>query len=188
MQVLDINSDLKRRLNQSGITILMKSIESCDWVVIEENEDKIIGAAGLGGLFHVSGIQILENHIGKGIGKKIQAELINESKRRGYSFIMVFNDPRNTPSSKLHDSLGYQTIFRIHYSEDIVNDVKAIILKKPGRLIVNFLKIFNTKTGMLFLGIILKLLKFAFPRLIIYNEDNLKSPDIGCMLRKFEKI
>ena len=100
----------------------------------------------------------------------------------------MFNDPRNIPSTKLHDSLGYQTIFRIHYSEEIVNDVKAIIFKKQGKIIINFLKLFNSKYGMLFLGIILKVLKSIFPSLIIYNEDDLKSPDIGCMLRKFEKI
>ena len=188
MEIHDLNLDIKRRLRESGITKIMKSLESCDWVVIEEKECKIIGAAGLGGLFHVSGIQILENYVGKGLGKVLQNELIQESKRRNYSFITVFNDPRNTPSTKLHNSLGYKTIFRIHYSENIVNDVKVIIFKKRGGVVVNFLKIFNSKSGMLFLGIILKILKSAFPNLIIYNEDNLKSPDIRCMLRKFEKI
>ena len=188
MEIHELNLDIKRRLRESGITKIMKSIESCDWVVIEEKDDKIIGVAGLGGLFHVSGIQILENHVGKGLGKKLQNELIQESKRRGYSFITVFNDPRNTPSTKLHDSLGYETIFRIHYSEDIVNDVKAIIFKKQGGIVIDLLKIFNSKFGMLFLGLTLKGLKSIFPSLIIYDEDNLKSPDIGCMLRKFEKI
>ena len=188
MQIFELDIDIKRRLRESGITKIMKSIESCDWVVVEEKDGKIIGAARLGGLFHVSGIQILQNYVGKGLGKILQNELIQESKRRNYSFITVFNDPRNIPSTKLHDSLGYQTIFRIHYSEEIVNDVKAIIFKKQGKIIINFLKLFNSKYGMLFLGIILKVLKSIFPSLIIYNEDDLKSPDIGCMLRKFEKI
>ena len=188
MHILDIDSPVKKRLNESGITKLMKSIESCEWAVVEEYENKIIGAAGLGGLFHVSGIQVLEDHVGKVIGKKLQNELINESKRRGYSFITVFNDPRYTPSAKLHDSLGYETIFRIHYSKDIVNDVKAIVFKKRGKMVVNLLRIFNTKSGMLFLGIILKILKSKFPSLIIYNEDELQPPDINHMLRKFEKV
>jgi len=188
MEILELNLDVKRRLRESGITKIMKSIESCDWIVIEEKDGKIIGAAGLGGLFHVSGIQILEKHVGKGLGKNLQNELIQESKRRNYSFITVFNDPRNIPSTKLHDSLGYETIFRIHYSEGIVNDVKAIIFKKQGGIVINFLKLFNSKLGMVFLGFALKILKSIFPSLIIYNEDNLKSPDIQHMLRKFEKI
>ncbi len=183
-----MNEKLKKRLFESGITQAMKSIESCDWVVIEESNDEIIGAAGLGGTFHVSGIQILDEHKGKGIGKKLQSELINESERRNYSFITVFNDPRNIISSKLHDSLGYETIFRIHYSKNIVNDVKAIILKKEGHFIINLLKIFNTKFGMLVLGLILKIVKSAFPSLIIYNEDDLENPDLKWMLEKFEKI
>ena len=151
MKVLEVNSEVKRRLFESGITKIMKSIESCDWVVIEEEEEggKVVGAAGLGGLFHVSGIQILKDYSGKGIGKRLQNELVNESKRRGYSFITVFNDPRNMVSAKLHDSLGYETIFRIHYSEEIINDVKAIGFKKKGRFVINFLKIFNSKSGML---------------------------------------
>ena len=188
MKVIEVNCDVKRRLLESGITKMMKSIESCDWVVVEEEENKIVGAAGLGGLFHVSGIQILNEYTGKGIGKKLQNELIDESKRRGYSFITVFNDPRNMVSAKLHDSLGYNTIFRIHYSEEIINDVKAISFKKKGRLVINFLKIFNTKCGMFFLGLILKILKSSFPSLIIYNEEGLNPPDIRCMLKKFEKI
>lgn len=188
MKILNMDHEVKKRLFQSGITKAMRSIESCDWVVIEEANNQIIGAAGLGGLFHVSGIQILEDYIGKGLGKKLQAELINESKRRKYSFITVFNDPRNIPSSKLHDSLGYETIFRIHYSKDIVNDVKAKIFKKKGSYVVNLLKIFNTKFGMLLLGLILKTVKSAFPSLIIYNEENLVNPDIVWMLKNFEKI
>ena len=55
-------------------------------------------------------------------------------------------------------------------------------------MVVNLLRIFNTKIGMLFLGIILKILKSKFPSLIIYNEDELQPPDINHMLRKFEKV
>ena len=79
-------------------------------------------------------------------------------------------------------------MFRSHYSKDIVNDVKAIVFKKRGKMVVNLLRIFNTKSGMLFLGIILKILKSKFPSLIIYNEDELQPPDINHMLRKFEKV
>ena len=190
MRIVNVDKNIITKLRESGISHEMKSIESCDWVVIEEEEEegKVVGAAGLGGLFHVSVIQILKDYSGKGIGKRLQNELVNESKRRGYSFITMFNDPRNTVSAKLHDSLGYETIFRIHYSEEIINDVKAIGFKKKGRFVINFLKIFNSKSGMLLLGLILKILKSSFPSLITYNEDNLRSPDIRCMLKRFEKI
>ena len=41
MKVLEVNSEVKRRLFESGITKIMKSIESCDWVVIEEEGGKV---------------------------------------------------------------------------------------------------------------------------------------------------
>lgn len=147
-----------------------------------------MGAAGIGGLFHVSGIQILNEFQGKGIGKKLQSAVIEESKRRGYSFITVFNDPRNKPSAHLHDSLGYNKIFRIHYSPSIVNDVKAIVFKRKGKIIINLLKLFNTKVGMFFLGCLLKIFQFAFPNIILYNEDNVPTPNLRWILRNFEKV
>ena len=94
--MVNVDKNIITKLRESVISDEMKSIESCDWVVIEEEEEgKVVGAAGLGGLFHVSVIQILKDYSGKGIGKRLQNELVNESKRRGYSFITVFNDPRN---------------------------------------------------------------------------------------------
>src|SRR3989344_1273062 len=107
MKILQVNELVKKQLRESGISKLMKSLESCEWIVIEELENRIVGAAGIGGLFHVSGIQILEGFQGKGIGKKLQKAVIEESKQRGYSFITVFNDSRNKPSAKLNNSLSY---------------------------------------------------------------------------------
>ena len=188
MQILDLNLDIKRRLRESGITKIMKSIESCDWVVIEEKDNKIIGAAGLGGLFHVSGIQILEDHTGKGLGNVLQNELIQESQRRNYSFITVFNDPRNVISVKLHDSLGYEKLFRINYAENIVNDVKGMAFNNKGKFVLNCLKLFNSKQGMLVLALSLKFFYRLFPNLIIYNESGLPKPSIKWITNNFENI
>jgi len=188
MKILQVNELVKKQLRESGISKLMKSLESCEWVVIEELENRIVGAAGIGGLFHVSGIQVLDEFQGKGIGKKLQKTVIEESKRRGYSFITVFNDPRNKSSANLHDSLGYMRIFRIHYSPSIVNDVKAIVFKKRGKIVINLLRIFNTKVGIFFLGCLLRIFRFAFPNIILYNEDNTPPPSIRWILKNFEKV
>jgi len=188
MKILQVNEVVKKQLRESGISKLMKSLESCEWIVIEELENRMVGAAGMGGLFHVSGIQILDEFQGKGIGKKLQSTVIEESKRRGYSFITVFNDPRNKPSANLHDSLGYNRIFRIHYSPSIINDVKAIVFKKRGKIVINLLRVFNTKVGMFFLGCLLKIFRFAFPNIILYSEDNPPKPSIRWILKNFEKV
>ncbi len=188
MEIVKVNEDVIKELRIFDISTKMKSLESCEWIVIEKNEEEISGAAGMGGVFNVSGIQIGEKFRGKGIGKKIQKELIDECQRRGYSFITVFNDPRNKNSVQLHDSLGYTKLFRIHYAKNIVNDVKGIAFDKKGKLILKLLQIFNTKTGMALLAISIKFLYSIFPTLIIYNEDGLPEPDLKWIIKNFERI
>ena len=188
MEIVNISTKIIDELRNSGISTKMRSLESCEWLVLEKEGDVIAGAAGMGGTFHVSGIQINEIFRGKGIGKKIQKELIDESERRNYSYITVFNDPRNKTSVNLHDSLGYKKIFRIHYSKGIVNDVKAISFDRKGKIFIKFLEIFNTKIGTAFLAVSLKISKTFFPKLIIYNEKDLPSPDIKWIINNFEKI
>ena len=188
MHIQDMNLKFKEKLKESGLSIQMKSLEACDFFAIEEKDDLVIGAAGLGGLFHVSGIQILEKFRGKGLGKKLQNELILEAKKRNFSFLTVFNDPRNLTSEKLHNSLGYETIFRIHYSNEKVNDVKILIFKKRGLFVKKWLQFFNSKTGIFFLGIMIKYSRKLFPKFILYNEENMPEPSIINMVKKFEKI
>ena len=188
MYIQEMNSKFKEKLRKSGLSKEMKSLESCNFFTIEEEDNLVIGAAGLGGLFHVSGIQILEKWRGKGLGKKLQGELVDEAKKRGYSFLTVFNDPRNIASENLHNSLGYETVFRINYTETIVNDVKIIVFKKRAIIVKKFLEIFNSKIGMLGLGILLKFTRKIFPKIILYNEENIPEPSIINMIKKFEKI
>lgn len=188
MKIVDMNENIKNALRDSGISNKMKSLESCDWIVYEESDGKIVGAAGIGGSFHVSGIQISNDFHGKGLGKLLQGAVIDEAKRRNYSFITVFNDPRNIPSEKLHNSFGYKTVFRIHYSPEIVNDVKIMVFKSQGKIVEKFLSIFNTRLGIFLLGCLLKATKSLFPKVILYSEDTIPDPSIRCMVKNFEKI
>jgi len=188
MKIVNTDENIIQRLRNSNISTEMKSLESCDWFVLDEVHDEIRGAAGLGGLFHVSGIQINKKFRGSGIGKKLQYELILESKKRGYSFITVFNDPRNMISVKLHDSLGYEKLFRINYAENIVNDVKGMAFNSRGKFVLNCLKLFNSKKGMSILAVSLKIFYRIFPNLIIYNESGLPKPSIRWITNNFEKV
>lgn len=188
MRILQVDELVRKQLYESGISKIMKSLESCKWIAIEESGNRIVGAAGMGGLFHISAIQILDEFQGKGIGKKLQKAVIEESKRRGFSFITVYVDPRNKSSINLHTSLGYTRIFRIHYSEDIVQDIMILIFKFRGKIIAKLLRFFNTKMGIFLLGCLLKTFKFAFPSVILYNEDNSPKPNIRWILKNFEKV
>lgn len=188
MKVVKVDNSLIGELQKSGISKLMKSLESCEWLVIEKEENRIIGAAGMGGFFHVSSIQIIEEFQNKGIGKKLQSELIEESRRKGYSFIIVLFNPENIRSMNLHISLGYKKIFRIKYSEKYINDVSMIVFKPAGVFLQRILKSFNTKTGMFFLACCLKILKPLFKKLIAYNEKDLPTPSIRWIMKNFERI
>ena len=83
---------------------------------------------------------------------------------------------------------NHETLFRINYAEDIINDVKIIVFKKRAIIVKKFLKIFNSKIGMLGLGILLKFTRKIFPKIILYSEENIPEPSIMNMINRFEKI
>jgi len=188
VQVTKTNVEIIKQLQFFNISTKMRSLESSDWIVYEQIDDKIMGAAGMGGLFHSSSINVHEKFRGKGLGKKIQIELVKEAKRKKFSFVTVFVDSRNASSQKMHDEVGYKTIFRIHYSNEIIQDVKIIILKKRGIIIEKFLKCFNTKIGIFFLGCSLKIFKNYFNSVIGYDEEKIPIPSIKHIVQNFEKI
>ena len=188
VKISDTNVEIIKQLQLSKISTKMRSIELSDWVVFEQIDDKIIGAAGMGGYFHSSSINVNENFRGKGYGARIQKELVKTAKKKNYSFVTVFVDPRNKSSQKMHDSVGYKTVFRIHYSKEIIQDVKIIILQKRGIVIQKFLKCFNSTIGMFFLGCFLKIFKNFFNNVIGYNEEKIPIPSIKHIVNNFEKI
>ncbi len=188
MFVSKVTEEIKQKLRLDEISTTMKSLESAEWIVYETENDKIVGAAGIGGLFHSSSININEKFQGRGYGKKIQKRLVEEAKFKNFSYVTVFVDPRNTSSVKMHQNVGYQDIFRVHYSSEIIQDVKIIVLKKEGEFVKYLLSAFNTKIGMFFLASILKIFQNNFRQLIGYNEKNIPKLSFNYIIKKFEKI
>ena len=188
MNIANTTRDIINQLRKFDISTEMKSLESSDWIVYETINSEIVGAAGIGGIFHTSSINVHEKFRGKGYGKKIQKELVNEARKRNYSFVTVFVDPRNDSSIKMHDELGYKTMFRIHYSKDIIQDIKIIIFKKRGFIVKKFLRCFNTKIGVFLLACILKISRSLFKKIIAYDEKVVPIPDIKQIINNFEKI
>ena len=186
--VSNTTDEIKKKLRLSGISTSMKSLESSEWIVYETENNELVGAAGIGVLFHSSSINVHEKFRGKGYGEDIQKRLIVEAKTKNFSFVTVFVDPRNTASTIMHDKVGYKTIFRIHYSSDIIQDVKIIILKRKGVLVEGFLKLFNTKIGMFCLGCLLKVFRGFFKNIIGYNEQISPIPSLKHIIQNFEKI
>ena len=186
--MVNVDKNIITKLRESGISDEMKSLELSDWIIYETIDNEIIGAAGIGGIFHTSSINIHEKFRGKGYGKKIQKELVNEARKRNYSFVTVFVDPRNDSSIKMHDELGYKTMFRIHYSKDIIQDIKIIIYKRRGNMIRKFLRCFNTKIGIFFLACILKISRGLFKKMFAYDEKEIPVLSIKNIVANFKKI
>ena len=188
MQVEKTTRKIISELQKSKISTEMKSLEVSEWIVFEKEDDEVVGAAGIGGMFHTSSINISKKFRGKGYGGKIQGKLVSEAKDRKYSFITVFVDPRNESSVKMHDGLGYETIFRIHYSDEIIQDVKIIIFNFKGKMIRKILSAFNTKIGILFLACFLKISQNLFKKIFAYDEIKVPVANIKTIFTKFEKI
>lgn len=188
MKIIEVDKNVIIKLRNAGISDEMKTLESCSWLVLEEQDEKIIGAAGMGGLFHVSSIYIDKNFRGRGLGKTLQQTLVNEAKKRDYSFVIVFIDPTNVTSVKLHDSFGYKTIFRIHYSPQITQEIKICVFKSRGKIMEKFLSFFNTMIGIFILACILKISRPLFTKVISYNEKEIPTPSIKWIIKNFQKV
>ncbi len=188
MKVTNVNNEIIRQLRLHKISTKMQSLESADWIVYEIDGEQMVGAVGMGGLFHSSSIQINEKFRNKGFGIKIQKRMVEEAKKKKFSFVTVFVDPRNFSSQRMHEKAGYKTIFRVHYSKEIIQDVKIIVFNKRGNVVRKILSFFNSKFGTLVLGIILKIFKNYFKNIIGYNESKVPIPSISHMMQNFEKI
>ena len=85
MRIVSVDSKIIKELRTSGISQEMRSLESMDWLVLADMNEEIVGAAGVGGLFNVEMGQIRKDYQGKGVGGLLQASVIEEAKKRGYS-------------------------------------------------------------------------------------------------------
>jgi len=188
MRIVDVNEDSIKELTPR-LSGRLKSFVKCKFIVFEEEDGKIIGVSGIGGVFNVHGIELLEEARGKGLGKKLFSKNIEEAKKRGYSFILASRNPTNTPIIKLHDFLGFRRIFRIHYTQDMVREAIILVLKPRGKIVQKFLGIFNTMSGMVVLSIGLKITRsFLFAKLLAYNPSRYPNPDMKYIIKNFEKV
>src|SRR5690349_16783480 len=103
MKIVDVNSEIIQRLRETGLSSGMKSLENCDFLVIIEHNNKVIAASGIGGLFHVPSLQIHQDYQNKGLGGKLLSVVMDEAKKRKYSFISGSRNPDNLNAVRLHD-------------------------------------------------------------------------------------
>ena len=191
MQVVTVDKKIIERLRKSGISSEMKSIELCDWLVIQEMNGNILGAAGIGSLLNTTSLQIGKNFRSKGIGPKIFVEFVNEAKKRNYSFLSTYQEANNIQSSKIHEFHNMSLMFRIHFSKEKIMDVRFVAWNKKGKILEKFLRFFNSWFGMSILACMLKILQPLYPKLLGHFVDDgryVLKPSIMWIIKNFEKI
>jgi len=187
MRVVDVDSEIIKRLRKDGLSTKMKSLEFCKFLVIEENNGEIIGASGIGGMINNHSIIIDENKQGKGLGLRLFKENIKEAKHRGYNFITSSRNPKNINMKKLHEACNFRPLLRINYSHTHGSEAMILIFNKRGKIFYKLARLFNTKSGMVFLAIILKIIKPFFGRILTLPTENYPTPSIKYIMSNFEK-
>ena len=188
MRVVTVDKKIKEQLRKSGISSEMKSIELCDWLVIHEIHDNIVGAAGVGSLLNTTALQVGKNFRSKGIGPAIFVELINEAKKRNYSFLLGSTEVSNIASSRIHEFVDMHVIFRIPYSKDRILDIRFLSFNVKGKIIEKIFRLFNSRFGMLILACILRFSKSLFPRFLGHTTEDIPNPSVKWIMKNFNKV
>lgn len=188
MRIVNMNENIRQELRKTELYKEMSSLEACDFLILEEEDGKLVGVGGVGGLFNVPSLQIDQGFQGKGIGKILLGATLEEAKRRGYSFISGSRNPENSRAIKLHEHYGFYPIFRIHYSQGIVRDIIILVLRPKGKMVAKFLTIFNNIVGMTILACVLKITKPLFRRVLTLSPDEFPDPNLIYMIKNFEKL
>jgi predicted GNAT family acetyltransferase len=189
MKIVNINSEIKKQLQVSGLLDEMSNLESCDFLAIIEHNKKIIGASGIGGKLHVNTLIVQDEFRNKGIGAILLKAVIEETKKRKYSFITASRDPENLNAVRLHDFFKLMPIFQVKYREGFTRDVIFCSFNKKGQIFGKFLMFFNSKIGMVILITSIKILKKTlFKKILTYSPEEFPDPDISYSIKNFQKI
>lgn len=187
MRVIEVDLQIIDRLRKDGLSTKMKSLEFCKFLIIEEENGKIIGVSGIGGLVNNHSIIINEQYRGKGLGLRLLKENIEEAKRRGYNYITSARNPKNIAMKRLHDACNFKPLFRIKYSPEITSEAQILALNLKGQIIQKLLGLFNTKIGFMVLAALLKLIKPRFENILTLSGDEFGEPDFKYIISHFEK-
>lgn len=190
MTIIELNDEIKKRLrgNQYSDMFLSNCFNS-EFLSIEEDGSRIIGVCFIGGLLHTNGIEIVEDFRGRGIGKKLLNEILEECKKRRISFLTGVFKSTNIISIKTHLKIGYQPVFSFYYNEKEGREIVVILpLNKKGLIFTSIMKIFNTKLGNFIFTILLKISKPVLKQIITFEGSTMPIIDIRESIQNFEKV
>tara|TARA_B100000029_G_C17408251_1_gene899737 strand:- start:227 stop:805 length:579 start_codon:yes stop_codon:yes gene_type:complete len=192
LRAVELDSSVISKLNEMHMeNHFLNTFINSDFLVIEEKDEKIVGVCGVGGLFHIGGIFVLEEYRGSGLGSKLNQFRDNELKNRGYSFFIgttYTTNPHAKNISHLLDNRKARPIFSFVLQENFITTLFIQEFNTRGKIIGNLLSFFNTKFGTLCLAIVLKTSQKFWNRIFLADSKNYKGIDIGYSLKNFKKL
>ena len=191
MRMVNVDKNIISKLRESGISDEMKSLELCDWLIIHEHQNRIIGAVGVATTFHITQLQIHPEYQMRGLGPLIFREMISEAKRRNYSFVSTYQEANNVQSTKIHEFHNMSLMFRIHFSKEKIMDVRFVAWNRKGKILEKFFRFFNSRFGMSILACMLKISQPLYPKLLGHFVDDgryVLKPSIMWIMKNFTKI
>tara|TARA_B100001750_G_C15452651_1_gene569801 strand:- start:17 stop:595 length:579 start_codon:yes stop_codon:yes gene_type:complete len=192
LRAVELDSNVISKLKEMQMeNHFLNTFINSDFLIIEEKDEKIVGVCGVGGLFHIGGIFVLEEYRGSGLGSKLNQFRDNELKNRGYSFFIgttYTTNPHARNISHLLDDRKARSIFSFVLEENFITTLFIQEFNTRGKIIGNLLSFFNTKFGTLCLAIILKSSQKFWNRIFLADSKNYKGIDIGYSLKHFKKL
>lgn len=188
MRVVNVEQKIIEELDKSKILQEMPSLRFCNLLVLADHDGIITGAAGVGGIFKITALQIKKEYQKRGLGVILYKQLLDELKQRSYPFVMCYVDTTNTESLEIHDYFNFLTLFRVHLSLNKTLDIKILELKSQSKIIKLVLGMFNTKLGHILLAIILKIMVTVSPKILVHTNEGLPHVNVRYMIKNFEKI
>lgn len=187
MTIINVTDEVKILLKKTKfspdfIDIFINS----NFLIVQKENDSIIGAGFIGGMFHSYGLEILEEYRGKGLGKKILYETVKECKKRNFSVITGVWKQINLAPIEMHMKIGFVPVFNLHYNEKEGREIIVIMpLNKKGQLFVKLCKIFDSKLGNLIFAIFFKLMTPFLKSLIAFSGDTISPISISSCFKNY---
>ena len=189
--IVSINDEIKKLLSKNSefSELFLDNCINSKFLAVEKSNSEIIAACFVGGILNSNGIEINEEFRGKGLGKKLVNEIMNECESRKISMLTGVFKPTNLISIKTHIKVGYRPVFTIFYNHDEGREIIVINpLNSKGKLFFNLVKLFDTQIGNAIFSLLWVLMRPFLKNLIALSGNKIPKIDFLNSLRKKKKV
>jgi len=192
MKVIKPDEKLKEKLQEMDMDKdFLEALLNSDFLVVEEKNNKIIGAAGPGGIFHVGVIFVKKEFRGTGLGSKLNLMRDKVLREKNYSFFIgttYTKNPNAKEISKILKERNARPVFAFTFSDGFVTTIFIQEFNSKGKILGKLLEFFNTKFGTLCLALVLRMTQRHWNTMFISQSSNYPKIDINFSVKNFYKV